>query len=126
MEQSIRLKPGTRRGSRALPVAGFFLCVLLGGCSLVARHIMETKALTTGPNGPDTPGIFGVPFERVEIPSGPRKLDTYVVTANRACLNPPVVVIYHGVQETISDWVKAQRFLYDHCGLPDLLYQRDC
>jgi len=115
MERPIRPKLGMRRWSKALLVSGLFLCVLLGGCSLVARYMMETKALTTGPNGPDTPGTLGVPFERVEIPSGPRKLDSYVVAANQACLNPPVVVIYHGIQETISDWVKAQRFLYDHC-----------
>jgi len=37
------------------------------------------------------------------------------VTANDSCANPPVIVIYHGIQETISEWVKAQRFLYDHC-----------
>jgi len=37
------------------------------------------------------------------------------VTAGVSCQSPPVVLIYHGVQETISEWVKAQRFLYDHC-----------
>jgi hypothetical protein len=26
-----------------------------------------------------------------------------------------VILIYHGVQETISEWVQAQRFLYQHC-----------
>jgi uncharacterized protein len=104
-----------RQRSKIGPVAGLVFCMLLQGCSRLARHIMETKALTTGPNGPETPGMLGVPFEQVEIPSGPRKLDSYFVTANHACLNPPVVVIYHGVQETISDWVKAQGFLYDHC-----------
>jgi alpha-beta hydrolase superfamily lysophospholipase len=82
---------------------------------MVARHIMENEALTTGPNGPDTPASVGVPFERVAIPSGLRRLDSYVVTADGACENPPVVVIYHGVHETISEWVKAERFLYDHC-----------
>jgi alpha-beta hydrolase superfamily lysophospholipase len=76
---------------------------------------MESWALTTGPNGPETPASVGIPFERTAIPSGSRRLDSYVVTANGACENPPVVVIYHGVQETISEWVKAQRFLYDHC-----------
>ncbi len=76
---------------------------------------MESRALTTGPNGSETPADVGVPFERVAIPSGVRRLDSYVVTANGACKSPPVVVIYHGVQETISEWVKAQRFLYDHC-----------
>jgi len=85
------------------------------GASRLARHLMETRALTTGPNGPETPASVGVPFERAAISSGSRRLDSYVVTANGACENPPVVVIYHGVQETISEWVKAQRFLYDHC-----------
>jgi len=96
-------------------VAGVLLAVLFGVCRITARHLMETLALTTGPNGPDTPASLGVPFERVAIPSGSRRLDSYVVTANHACADSPVVVIYHGVQETISDWVKAQRFLYDHC-----------
>ena len=109
------IKRGVWRWRKALLVAGILLCVLFVGCRAVARHMMETKALTTGPNGPDTPGSLGVPFERVAIPSGSRRLDSYVVTANQTCKNPPVVVIYHGVQETISEWVKAQRFLYDHC-----------
>jgi alpha-beta hydrolase superfamily lysophospholipase len=76
---------------------------------------MEALALTTGPNGPETPADEGVPFERVSIPSGLRHLDSYVVTASNACVDPPVVLIYHGVGETISEWVKAQRFLYQHC-----------
>jgi hypothetical protein len=109
-----------RQWAVALLVAVAVFCALLMAGRIFGRHMMETKALTTGPNGPDTPGTLGVPFERVEIPSGRpadglRLLDSYVVTADRACLDPPVVVIYHGVQETISDWVKAQRFLYDHC-----------
>jgi hypothetical protein len=95
-------------------LAGIGLAVVFGTPRL-ARHLMETRALTTGPNGWETPAILGVPFERVAIPSGVRRLDSYVVTADGACENPPVIVIYHGVQETISEWVKAQRFLYDHC-----------
>jgi len=95
-------------------LAGIALAVVFGAPRL-ARHLMETRALTTGPNGWETPARLGVPFERVAIPSGVRRLDSYVVTADGACENPPVIVIYHGVQETISDWVKAQRFLYDHC-----------
>lgn len=104
-----------RRWGTASLAAVVLLCVLLAASNLVARFMMEKKALTTGPNGPETPGTLGVPFERVEIPSGSRRLDAYVVTAGQQCLNPPVVVIYHGVQETISEWVKAQRFLYDRC-----------
>lgn len=76
---------------------------------------METLALTSGPNGQETPASEGVPFERRLIPSGSRRLDSYVVTAESGCLDPPVLLIYHGVRETISEWVKAQRFLYNHC-----------
>jgi len=95
--------------------AVLLLCMLLAGCGIQARHLIEKTALTTGPNGTDTPGVFGVPFEQVAIASGARHLDSYVVAASPACANPPVVVIYHGMQETISDWAKAQGFLYDHC-----------
>lgn len=91
------------------------LGLLFGAGRLAARHLMEKLALTTGPNGPETPAAFGVPFERIEIPSGPRRLDSYVVMASSSCTDAPVLLIYHGVQETISDWVKAQKFLYDHC-----------
>jgi alpha-beta hydrolase superfamily lysophospholipase len=95
-------------------LAGIALAVVFGAPRL-ARHIIETRALTTGPNGSETPASLGVPFERVAIPRDGRRLDSYVVTADGVCENPPVIVIYHGVQETISEWVRAQRFLYDHC-----------
>lgn len=95
-------------------MAAIVLGVLFGAPRL-ARHLIESRVLTTGPNGQETPASVGVPFERVAIPSGSRRLDSYVVIANGTCENPPVVVIYHGVQETISEWVKAQGFLYVHC-----------
>jgi uncharacterized protein len=94
------------------------LCVAipaLSGCALVARHYMDTKALPTGPNGPETPQTVGVPFERVAISSGPRRLDSYFVSAPATCQDPPVILVYHGIKETISLWVKAQKFLYEHC-----------
>lgn len=75
---------------------------------------MESRALTTGPNGPETPASVGIPFERVMIPSGERHLDSYVVAAPPGGAGAPAVLIFHGVGETISLWVKAQRLLYDH------------
>jgi len=57
----------TRRWCKTPLTAGALLCVLLDGCSFTARHMMETKARTTGPNGPETPGFFGIPFERVVL-----------------------------------------------------------
>jgi hypothetical protein len=42
-------------------------------------------------------------------------LDAYLVKASPTCDPNVALLMFHGVQETISEWVKAQRFLYDHC-----------
>ena len=89
---------------------------LLGGAAhLFGDCLMSRFALTIGPNGAATPATLGVPFEHVAIPSRGRKLDSYIVSAEPSCGDPPVLLIHHGSQETISEWVKAQNFLYQHC-----------
>src|ERR1700761_8483700 len=100
------MRPSDRAGIVAAAARAVALAAILalGACAPMARHFMETRALTTGPNGPQTPADAGAPFERVAIPSGPRRLDSYVVTAPATCSSAPVILIYHGVQETISLW----------------------
>src|SRR5208282_815612 len=71
--------------------------------------------LNTGPNGAETPATVGLAFDRLKIPSGHRILDAYLVRAAATCQPRVAVLIFHGVMETISEWVLAQRFLYDHC-----------
>jgi alpha-beta hydrolase superfamily lysophospholipase len=56
-----------------------------------------------------------VPFDHIRIASGNRRLDAFLVHASSGCADAPMVVIYHGVKETISMWTKAQQFLYEHC-----------
>src|SRR5580700_10392177 len=102
MEPSVRPGGAASRWKRVLLVLGLLLCVLFVAGRIAARHLMETLALTTGPNGPETPANEGVPFEHTAIPSGLRHLDSYVVTAASGCVDPPVLLIYHGVGETIS------------------------
>jgi pimeloyl-ACP methyl ester carboxylesterase len=115
MEPSGRPGRAVSRWKRALLVLIILLSVLFVAGRIAARYLMETLALTTGPNGQETPANQGIPFERAAIPSGPRQLDSYIVTAPSGCLDPPALLIYHGVGETISEWVKAQRFLYLRC-----------
>jgi hypothetical protein len=94
-----------------------FLVILLGlflGRSAILRHF-EPTFLTTGPNGPETPAAVGLALERIQIPSSGGALDGYLVEAAPDCQPRTAVLIFHGVMETISEWVKAQRFLYDHC-----------
>jgi hypothetical protein len=55
---------------------------LFGVCGFVDRHLMEPLALTTGPNGPETPTSLEMPFERATIPSGSSRLDGDIVRAH--------------------------------------------
>jgi uncharacterized protein len=93
------------------------LCLL--ACIVASRplilNISSKKFLNTGPNGPETPATVGLAFDRLRIPSGSRILDAYLVRAPAACQPRVAVLIFHGVMETISEWVLAQKFLYDHC-----------
>jgi alpha-beta hydrolase superfamily lysophospholipase len=59
--------------------------------------------------------MLGLAFDRLKIPSGDRILDAYLVRVPAACQPRVAVLIFHGVMETISEWVLAQKFLYDHC-----------
>lgn len=76
---------------------------------------LQHKFLSTEPNGPATPQTVGVPFTRARIPSANRTLDGYLVVSASDCQSRVALLIFHGAGERISDWVNAQRFLYDHC-----------
>ena len=88
--------------------------VILAVCAVVANGLIR-EALSTGPNGAQTPASLGVPFERVSIPSGSRRLDGYLVRAPSDCKDPPAILLYHGFKETVSDWPAAQAILWRHC-----------
>ena len=100
--------------STALWIAFAGAALVLVGCATVA-NVVSQQALSTGPNGPETPASLGVPFERVSIPSHGRRLDGYLVRAPADCRDPPAILIYHGFDETISFWVQAQEILWRHC-----------
>lgn len=78
-------------------------------------NLSSKTFLNTGPNGAETPATVGISFDRLKIPSGGRVLDAYLVRAPATCQPRVAVLIFHGVMETISEWVGAQKFLYDHC-----------
>jgi alpha-beta hydrolase superfamily lysophospholipase len=94
-----------------LPVLAAGL-LALGGCAGIL-HLFEPKVLSTGPNGAATPRAVGLAYQRISVPSGARRLDGYLVRAPSSGGRPVAVLIFHGVKETISDWVPAQRFLHD-------------
>lgn len=81
----------------------------------VLLRIAEHEFLSTPPNGPRTPASLAIPFERLKIVSGDRRLDGFLVRAPSACRPRVAVLIFHGVKETISMWVGTQRLMSDHC-----------
>ncbi|MFY9911918.1 MAG: alpha/beta fold hydrolase [Candidatus Sulfotelmatobacter sp.] len=103
----------TRRSKVALGA----LCLLAAAVASrpVVLNIASKRFLNTGPNGAATPATIGIAFDRLKIPSGNRTLDAYLVRAPTSCQPQVAVLIFHGVMETISEWVGAQKFLYDRC-----------
>ena len=81
----------------------------------------QSRFLTTKPNGAEKPATLGIPFERLKIASGSRHLDGFLVQVPPDSRPRVAVLIFHGAGETISDWVKAQRFLYDH-GISSIVF----
>ena len=105
------MRKGYRKAAIAAAIA--FLAAL---ASLpVALGRLEHAMIETGPNGPETPAGLGLAFERLKIPSGNRVLDGYLVESAPSCQRHRALLIFHGVGETISQWVKVQRLLYDSC-----------
>lgn len=111
----LRVSGSGQRWRKIAMVLVACLVLLAAVAHLSGDYLLSRFALTTGPNGTATPAALGTPFERVAIPSRGRRLDSYVVSAEPSCGDAPVLLIYHGSQETISEWVKAQSFLYRRC-----------
>ena len=97
----------------AIAIAAFVVLVFALYPLLLDR--LERAMISTGPNGPETPSTVGLAYERLKIPSGSRLLDAYLVEAAANCRPRSALLIFHGVGETISQWVNVQRLLYDHC-----------
>ena len=99
---------------RALLAVGVVVLALVLSSPLLLR-LAEEKMIETGPNGPETPATVGLAFQRLSIASGPRLLDAYLVPAPSDCQPRVALLVFHGVGETISNWVQAQRILHDQC-----------
>jgi pimeloyl-ACP methyl ester carboxylesterase len=106
-----------RRGIAARPglIFPIFLCSLaLAGCGNPWGSF-DKKALNPGVRSNATPADVGLRFERLSIPSGPRRLDGFLVRAEPSCAKTAAVLIFHGRGETAADWIKVQRRLHDSC-----------
>jgi len=103
------------RGYRITAIVVVTLVLLLLALAPLLLERLERAMISSGPNGPQTPATVGLAYERLKIPSDSRLLDTYLVEAPSNCQPRAALLIFHGVGETISQWVSVQRLLHDHC-----------
>jgi uncharacterized protein len=94
--------------------------IIISGCSFL-MHYGESKFLSTAPNGKETPADFGIPFERFNIQSEERSLDSYIIQASSDSGSKIALLIFHGAGETISNWTRAQKILYDN-GISSIVF----
>lgn len=108
-----------RRLLRAVTLAVLGLAGVVIGVTLAEGYnpwsSFEKNTLNPGFRSAATPADLGLKFERVAIPSGPRVLDGFLVRAEASCLETAAVLIFHGRDETIADWIKVQQRLHESC-----------
>ncbi len=90
-----------------LGVAGLFVAARL------AIYLFAQKvAMLTKPGAPGTPAEAGLPYEELEIRSGSRRLRAWWVKAVRSQGTAKAILIYHGNNETMTEWIPVLGFLW--------------
>jgi fermentation-respiration switch protein FrsA (DUF1100 family) len=80
----------------------------------IVFRLLEKAMLITRPNGPETPADAGLKYDDFFIKSGNRRLQAWFVKAEPSGGVRKAMLIYHGINESISDWVPALHFLWQH------------
>lgn len=94
------------------------LIVLIGGAYALRVYAIasaEKAFMRVHRNGAATPAQFGVAWTPLTIDSEGRMLKASLVMAEPSCDNHAAVLIFHGRDESLSDWAKAQAFLSRQC-----------
>lgn len=103
-----------------LRLAFLLLLPLQTGClrQMVISHL-ERSAFVTPPAGVLTPDSLGIPSRQLTFPSGDRLLHGSFVQAPGG--SAPAVLIFHGDEETVSQWAPVQKRLHD-AGISSLVF----
>ncbi|AOY96629.1 hypothetical protein BKK79_34475 [Cupriavidus sp. USMAA2-4] len=92
-------------------LAGAACAALLVALGREALYLaVEHGAFQPSRLGPLTPEDFGVPSQQSTFDSGDRTLHASFVRA--AERDAPALLVYHGDDESLSDWARAQALLY--------------
>ncbi|MHB8384346.1 MAG: alpha/beta hydrolase [Candidatus Binataceae bacterium] len=108
-----------RRMLRTITLAFLALAGVIAGVTLAGGYdpwsSFEKKTLNPGLRSAATPADLGLKFDRVAIPSGARVLDGFLVRADPSCADTAAVLIFHGRNETVADWINVQQRLHQSC-----------
>ena len=102
-------------------MAGTILFAGIYGLYRILLSILERVVLKTKPNGTDTPASVGLDFEDFHITSGNRQLQAWYVHAAPANDSKKAILIYHGVYESISEWIHVMHYLWEH-GIASMVF----
>jgi hypothetical protein len=100
-----------------LTAAGFVI-ILLAALYLMARGLIyffaQKEAIVVRRGEPGTPADAGLEYEQFFIPSRSRSLEAWWVKAAPSHDTRKAILIYHGTNETISEWIPALQVLAQH------------
>jgi len=82
----------------------------------VQKSILKTK-----PNGKESPADVGLEYEDLKIRSGSRELQAWWVKASPTNDSKKAVLIFHGNNESISEWIPVQQLLWQH-GISSMIF----
>jgi alpha-beta hydrolase superfamily lysophospholipase len=108
---------------RASAIVAFGLCLLAaaGAGALKMGWLgdpwasFEKNTLNPGFRSSASPGEFGLVYRRIVIHSGFRRLEGFFVPSAPDCAGRNAVLVFHGRNETIADWVKVQQRFHQAC-----------
>jgi alpha-beta hydrolase superfamily lysophospholipase len=100
---------------------GIFIIAGFYGLRQFVFHQAEKSLLTTKPNGRETPADLGLDYEALTIPSVERRLEAWLVKPSPSKDARKAILIFHGRNESISEWVPVQYFLCTH-GITSLVF----
>jgi len=84
-------------------------------------RLLEKEMLKTRPAGLANPADLGLEYQEISIQSGKRRLQAWYVPAAASNDVRKAVLIFHGIDECLADWVPALGYLHEH-GISALVF----
>ena len=97
------------------------LVLLFYSTRLILFLSVQKSILKTKPNGKETPADLGLEYEDFKIRSGSRELQAWWVKASPTNDSKKAVLIFHGNNESISEWIPVQQLLCQH-GISSIVF----